>query len=120
MRPKIDDTWFGSITVEGKRYEHDILIRLSGKVRRRDKKLSKAIYGTSHTLSLDEIKDLYRDKAELIIIGAGCEGQVHLSEPAAQFLAKHGCPAELLPTPEAAQRWNVAEGKVLGLFHITC
>ena len=55
MRPKIEDTWFGSITVEGKRYEYDIVIRLSGKVRRRNKQLSKAVYGTSHTLSLAEI-----------------------------------------------------------------
>ena len=58
MRPKIDDCWFGSITVEGKRFEHDIIIHLSGKVRKRDKNLSKAVYGTSHTLSLAEIKDL--------------------------------------------------------------
>ena len=42
MRPKIEDTWFGSITVEGTRYEYDIIIRLSGKVRRRNKQLSKA------------------------------------------------------------------------------
>ena len=29
MRPKIDDTWFGSITVEGERYEYDVVIRLT-------------------------------------------------------------------------------------------
>ena len=62
MRPKIEDTWFGSITVEGKRYEHDIVIRLSGKVRKRNKQLSKAVYGTSHILSLAEIKELHREQ----------------------------------------------------------
>ncbi len=27
---------------------------------------------------------------------------------------------ELLPTPEAIETWNEAEGDVIGLFHITC
>lgn len=120
MRPKIDATWFGSITVEGKRYEHDILIRLSGKVCKRQKALSKAVTGSSHILSLAEIQDLYRKKAERIIIGSGQEGQVKLSKEAAEFLQKRDCPVELLPTPEAAQRWNEVEGKTLGLFHVTC
>lgn len=120
MRPRIEDAWFGSITVDGKRYEHDIVIRLSGKVRRRDKQLSKAVYGTSHTLSLAEIKDLHRKRAERIIIGAGFEGQVRLSPEAADYLAGEGCRVDLYLIPEAIDCWNAAEGAVLGLFHITC
>ena len=120
MRPKIDDCWFGNITVEGKRYEHDIIIRMSGKVRKRNKQLSKAVHGTSHTLSLIEIRELYRKKAECIIIGTGHEGQLELSKEAAHFLQEHRCVVDLCPTPQAIQKWNAAEGKVLGLFHITC
>jgi len=120
MRPKIEDARFGSITVEGTRYEYDIIIRLSGKVRRRNKQLSKAVYGTSHTLSLAEIVELHRKRAERIIIGTGFEGQVHLSPEAAAFLEKKKCPAELYPTPEAIEKWNKAEGQIIGLFHITC
>jgi hypothetical protein len=120
MRPKIEDAWFGSITVEGTRYEYDIIIRLSGKVRRRNKQLSKAIYGTSHTISLDEIRDLYRKRAQRIIVGAGHEGQVQLSPEAAEYLAKKECRVDLLPTPQAIECWNEAEGEVLGLFHVTC
>jgi hypothetical protein len=120
MRPKIDDTWFGSITVEGERYEHDIIIRLSGKVRKRNKQLSKAIYGTSHTVSLAEIMELHRDKAERLIIGTGQENQVRLSKEAAEYLEKHGCQVDLWPTPKAVKKWNEADGKTLGLFHVTC
>ena len=54
MKPTIDGTKFGSITVAGETLEWDIMIRLSGKVKKRKKKLSKAVYGTSHTSSLDE------------------------------------------------------------------
>ena len=120
MRPKIDDTWFGSITVEGTRYEYDIIIRLSGKVRKRNKGLSKAVYGTSHTISLAEIKELYRKKAERLIIGTGQEDQVRLSDEAAEFLKSQGCKVDLWPTSKAVKRWNESEGKVLGLFHVTC
>ena len=35
----IDATEFGSITVDGKTYEHDVIIRLSGKVEKRRKRL---------------------------------------------------------------------------------
>ena len=120
MRPKIDDVWFGSITVDGRRYEHDIVIRLSGKVRKRKKALSKALYGTSHTISLPEVKDIYRPQAECLIIGTGHEGKVHLAKDAADFLTEHHCKPELWPTPKAINTWNEAEGKVLGLFHVTC
>ncbi len=120
MRPKIDATWFGSITIEGERYEHDVVIRLSGKVSKRNKQLSKAIYGTSHIISLAEIEELYRKRAERIIVGAGQQGEVTLSDEAAQFLAQRDCQVTLAPTPEAIKLWNEAKGKVLGLFHITC
>ena len=53
---KIDKTQFGSITVAGKTYEHDVVIRLSDKVVKRKKKLSKRLYGTSHTISEDEAR----------------------------------------------------------------
>jgi hypothetical protein len=56
----IDATEFGSITVDGKTYEHDVIIRLSGKVEKRRKRLSKEKYGTSHTISNAEAKFVFR------------------------------------------------------------
>ena len=47
---KIDSTIFGAITIDGKTYEHDVVVRLSGEVVKRKKKLSKKLYGTSHVL----------------------------------------------------------------------
>ena len=37
----IERTAFGSITIDGKTYDHDVIIRLSGEVVKRKKKLSK-------------------------------------------------------------------------------
>ncbi len=47
MKPEIQGTEFGKITVDEEVYEHDIVIRLSGTVKKRKKKLSKEIYGNS-------------------------------------------------------------------------
>ncbi len=55
---EIEGTTFGTITIDGKTYEHDVIIRLSGEVVKRKKKLSKKYYGTSHILSKDEAKNL--------------------------------------------------------------
>ena len=61
---EIENTTFGSITVDGKTYEHDVLIRLSGEVVKRKKKLSKKYYGTSHVLSKDEAKFVFERGCE--------------------------------------------------------
>src|SRR5882762_9525849 len=43
---EIERTTFGTITIDGKTYEHDVIIRLSGEVARRKKQLSKKYYGS--------------------------------------------------------------------------
>lgn len=120
MKPKIEKTKFGSITVAGDKFEHDIIIRLDGKVEKRKKKLSKEIFGTSHVVSIAEAEYVYEDGATKIIVGAGQSGMLKLSDEAADFFKKKQCPVELLSTPEAIQRWNKAEGSTIGLFHVTC
>lgn len=120
MEPKIDRTTFGSVTVDGQIFERDIVIRLSGKVKKRKKKLSSAVYGTSHIISLDEAKHVYQKGAERLVVGAGQYGLVELSEEAAEYLDERGCQVDLLPMKEAIKAWNEAEGAVIGLFHVTC
>ena len=120
MKPRIDRVQFGSITADGETFDHDVVIRLSGKVKRRKKKLSKQHYGTSHTVSLDEAKQIYDDGAEKLIIGNGQQGLLKLSEEAESFFEHKGCAVTLLPTPEAVEIWNQAEGKVIAMFHVTC
>jgi hypothetical protein len=120
MKPKIDGTQFGSITIDGSLFEHDVILRLSGKVKKRKKKLSKRLYGTSHTISLDEAKHVYEEGAKRLIVGAGQHGNVMLSDEAAHYFKRKGCVVELEPTPTATRAWNNAKGDVIGLFHVTC
>ena len=118
--PLINKTSFGAITVDGNSYDHDIIITLDGKVKKRKKKLSKLVYGTSHKISLDEIRFIYQDKSDGIVIGSGQHGVAKLSDEANEFLRSKNCHVVIKPTPEAIQEWNKIEGKWIGLFHITC
>lgn len=120
MKPGIDQTTFGSITIAGKLFEHDVVIRLNGEVEKRKKKLSKALYGTSHILSLDEAKYVYEKGMQRLLIGSGQYGNVRLSDEARDYFQGKHCQVELMPTPQAIQTWNQEHGAVGGLFHVTC
>ena len=117
---KIDSTEFGSITVDGTTYAHDVLIRLSGEVTKRKKKLSKKYYGTSHIISREEAEFIYEKGCDTLVLGAGQYGNVTLSPEAAKFFDHHDCRVILLPTSDAIKTYNKARGKIIGLFHVTC
>ena len=89
-------------------------------MKKRKKKLSKAQYGTSHTVSRQEAEHVYQNGAERLIIGTGQYGALELSNEAADYFQQQGCCVDLLPTPDAVTAWNGAEGSVIALFHITC
>ena len=80
LRPRIDSTIFGSITIEGKKIKNDVILRLDGTVQKRKKKLSKKVYGTAHKISLEEARYIYEKGAELLVIWAGQYRRVLLSD----------------------------------------
>jgi hypothetical protein len=119
MKPTIQGTEFGRITVDEVVHERDILIRPSGKVKKRKKKLSRKD-GSSHVVSLEEAKHIFGKGAERLIIGTGQEGHVQLSEEAQAYFKEQDCSVELFATPQAVEVWNQSEGKVIGMFHVNC
>ena len=117
---KIDHTEFGSISIDGTIYAYDVVIRLSGAVEKRKKKLSKQYFGTSHTISRDEAEFVYEKGCDTLVLGAGQYGNVQLSPEAAAFFADHHCRVILQPTPEAINTYNQSKSGTVGLFHVTC
>ena len=120
MRPRIDGTEFGSITIDGLKIEHDVLISLSGEIKKRKKNLSKAVFGTSHTISLQEAEYIFEKGTEQLVIGSGQNGMVNLSKEASEYFKKKEVRVDLSPTPKAVHKWNRATGPTVGLFHVTC
>ena len=117
---EIDGTGFGSITIGGKTYDHDVVIRLSQEVLKRKEKLSRRIYGTSHTVSEDEARFVYEKGCKERIFGTGQYGSAALSQEAAAFLKEMGCSVVAAPTPEAIKTFNECRKPKIGLFHVTC
>lgn len=120
MKPLLGKSGFGYIEAEGTRFDHDIIIRLSGEIKKRKKKLSKAVYGTSHILSLEEAKYIYEKGADKLVVGSGYNGMLELSEEAEEYFKRKKLKIALLPTSEAIEKWNRSSGKAIGLFHVTC
>ena len=120
MKPHTDATSFGTITINGKSFKHDVLIRLDGTIKKRKKKLSKKHYGTSHKISRDEAEHIYQEGAESLVIGTGQYGRVHLSDGAQEFFDNRGLQVTMAATPEAIKLWNETSGLNIGLFHVTC
>ena len=76
---KIEATEFGNITIDGKTYGFDVIVRLSGEIIKRKKKLSKQYYGTSHVISKDEAKFAYENGCKELVLGTGQDDNVRCS-----------------------------------------
>jgi hypothetical protein len=111
---RIDGTSFGSITVDGEVYHHDIWIFADGSIKRRDR---------NHEFTLDELYGLLEGKPELIIVGTGQSGCVSVEEAVLAEAKKRGFEVVDEITPKAIRRYNDAlraGKKVAGAFHTTC
>ncbi len=120
MKPFIQHTSFGSITIDNQTYDYDVLIHSNGKIEKRKKKLSKRVYATSHTLSLDEAEYIYEDGLQKIIIGCGQYGALDLSHEAKDFFKQNDVSLILADTLHAIREYNNTAEPCVGLFHVTC
>ena len=120
MGTYIDSATFGSIVVNGKSYNHDIIISSAGKVSKRKKRLSKQVFGTSHVISQAEAEYIFEPGTPKLVVGAGHNGMVILSNEADDFFKMNSCEVILLPTPQAADVFNSLKGRFIALFHVTC
>ena len=111
---------FGRIIVDGKTYEHDIVIYPSGNVEKRKKWLSKGKHGTSHKLDPDELREYLKEDFDVLVVGTGMYGYLSLL-PGSRELVKDKEVHEL-PTGKAVELFNELWGKkrVLAIFHVTC
>jgi hypothetical protein len=117
---KIDGVSFGKIIVNGLSYK-DILI-VGEDVFSRNKGALRAIYGTSHFLSEEEVKQLLHGSPQAIVIGAGYSKMLQVSQQVVDSLKK-SCLVFVLTTPEAVKKFNrlkKEKKKVNALFHTTC
>lgn len=117
---KVNSFSFGSIVIDGKQYEYDVLVMPDGTVRERE--ADKRKYG-DHNIKKGEIEELVKAKPETIIVGTGTDGLATVSSDAQSYARTEKLGLAVLPSSEAIEKLNqlLDEGKrAAALIHITC
>jgi glucokinase len=118
--PQIEQTSFGQITIDGKTYAHDVYIRAGGKVKKRNKKLAKELFGSSHTIGRAELEKVCKGDPDVLFVGTGMSGKAELSQEARRYLEERSIHYEILTTPKAAEAYNKSAERKVALIHVTC
>jgi hypothetical protein len=114
---KIEAYSFGCIQIDGKEYEHDVVID-RGKVGKRDKKPSKALNKPGHTpLSAREEIPW---KCRRLIIGTGAYGSLPVLDDVKREAADRHVELVLAPTPQAIDKVNNGDPETNAILHVTC
>ena len=116
-------TGFGYIVINGKRFNHDIVVHVDGSITKRNKELSKPFKKGFHTpLAPPEVEPLLDEKPEVFIIGSGQYGALPVLEETKNIIKNSGVELVLEKTPKALKTFmNLRKNrKVVAIFHVTC
>jgi len=115
QRLRIERYDFGSIVIDGKRYTSDVIIYP-------DKVNSHWWRKEGHLLQLDDIKEVLKEEPEIIIVGTGNLGQMHVSSKVKMHLENKGIELIIEKTKDACSIYNKLFGskKVIATLHLTC
>ena len=114
--PVIEAYDFGFIVIEGRRYNHDVIVfpdRVQANWWRKE----------GHALYPEDLPFLAEEKPEVLVVGTGKYGQMQITATMEQWLAEHSLPWEADITERAVRRFNqlLESGRqVVGAFHLTC
>lgn len=110
---------FGSIVVEGKRFDHDVVIE-SGQVRPRDKKPSRPLKRQYGHTPLSAAEDLPWTAPKLVV-GTGHSGRLPILDDIRTAAADHHVELVELPTAEACQLLrDLDPSEFAAVLHVTC
>jgi len=114
----IDEFTFGSISIDGVVYEHDVVIA-RGRVRKRKKKSSKPFRDAfGHTpLSVEE--DIPWDCRRLVV-GTGAHGALPVMDEVKEEAARREVALLTVPTREAIRALEAEPKRTNAILHVTC
>ncbi len=120
---KIEKTKFGSITIDGIKYKHDIYINIDGSISERKKELSRPISKGHTVLGPLEIQHLLDQKPDTLVIGKGQFGVLPMPEESHKLLEKSKVIVIKDKTPVVIHLLNKLieeKAKVVAILHLTC
>lgn len=109
---------FGSITIDGTTYDHDLVID-RGEISKRKKKHSKKYSaGFGHTPLSSEEKIPW--KCRRLVIGTGMNGAMPVMEEVKLEAKRRKVELLLLPTAEAIKKLETGMNETNVILHLTC
>lgn len=115
---KIEKFRFGAIRIDGKDYEHDVIID-RGKVSKRKKKASKEFREQFGHTPLS-IKEDIPWSCRRLVIGTGAYGSLPVMEELKREARERDVELLVVSTPEAIIRLNESSDKSNAILHVTC
>ena len=112
----IDSYSFGSMTIDGKIYESDLIIfpdRVNSGWWRKE----------GHCLTVDDLSEVIDYKPEILIVGKGASGCMRVPPSTKKSMSERQIDLLDKNTDQAYQLFNQQEKKgkrVVGAFHLTC
>ena len=110
----IENYSFGKINIDGKEYNHDVIISSDG--------INDWWREESHWVNFDDIKEIVEKKPKTIIFGTGASGIMRVADETKKFLEASGTKVIIEPTEKACDIYNKSfkEKGIIAALHLTC
>jgi hypothetical protein len=114
---KIDAFSFGRIKIDGKEYDHDVVID-HGSIGKRHKEPSRSFTQFGHTpLS---VKEDIPWNCRRLIIGTGAYGRLPVMDEVLEEAAERHVEVVNVPTEQAILKVNEGDPETNAILHVTC
>ena len=114
----IESTTFGTITIDGKTYEHDVVIDRN-EIRKRKKKASQKFREEFGHTPLSAEEDIPWTCSQLVI-GTGAYGRLPVMQEVRDKAERKKIKLLVLPTAEAIEILNRNPSDTNAVLHVTC
>lgn len=115
MRKIINSYSFGKIVIDGKTYNSDLIIYP-------DKIKTNWWRKSGHQLIPEDIRDIIKEKVEVLIVGTGAFGLMVVSDEVKEILRKNNIKLMAQKSERACKTYNSIpkDKKVVLALHLTC
>jgi hypothetical protein len=110
---KINSFRFGSLTINNKTYDTDMVVSWDGELIPRE---------SSHTISKEELMDMLVKGPEVILIGTGTAGCLKIDREIEDLAQGNNVEIVAKKTAEAVDEFNKKSRskKIVAMLHVTC
>lgn len=113
---KINTYRFGYIEVDGRDYRTDLIVHS-------DRIETNWCRKQGHELAIEDVQTIVAEQPEVLVIGTGCYGRMHIPQSTLDYFSQQGIKVESARTSAAVERFNQLQqecARVVAALHLTC